>query len=64
MSDKPPVSGEEVAKHTTRETGVWVIVHGAYRLIKYTSCQPTICDYELMHVLLLLLRYLYLSSVC
>lgn len=28
MSDKPLVSGEEVAKHTTRETGVWVIVHG------------------------------------
>jgi hypothetical protein len=32
MSDKPLVSGEEVAKHTTRETGVWVIVHGQYQI--------------------------------
>jgi hypothetical protein len=31
MSDKALVSGEEVAKHTTRETGVWVIVHGQSR---------------------------------
>lgn len=26
-NEKPEIDGEEVAKHTTRETGVWVIIH-------------------------------------
>lgn len=27
--EKPEVDGQEVAKHTTRENGVWVIIHSA-----------------------------------
>ena len=62
MSDKPPVSGEEVAKHTTRETGVWVIVHGAYRVVTYTSNLTLMFNHELIHMLPLFLRYLCFSS--
>ena len=29
-NDKPEVDGQEVAKHTTREDGVWVIIHSAF----------------------------------
>ncbi|KAJ9101654.1 hypothetical protein QFC20_005187 [Naganishia adeliensis] len=32
-NEKPEVDGEEVAKHTTRETGVWVIIHTAEKYI-------------------------------
>lgn len=31
-NEKPEVDGQEVAKHTTRENGVWVIIHSAQRV--------------------------------
>lgn len=62
-NDKPEVDGQEVAKHTTRETGVWVIIHnkvydvtewldehpgGAKIILKYAGKDATE-EYEPIH---------------
>lgn len=36
-NEKPEVDGQEVAKHTTREDGVWVIIHSASLVFPYRS---------------------------
>ncbi|GHJ89828.1 hypothetical protein NliqN6_6230 [Naganishia liquefaciens] len=62
-NDKPEVDGQEVAKHTTREDGVWVIIHnkvydvtewldehpgGAKIILKYAGKDATE-EYEPIH---------------
>lgn len=41
-NDKPEVDGQEVAKHTTRETGVWVIIHSRSSLLYKSMVLPSL----------------------